>query len=175
MSPFLVISLCGLLAVACTSGSSPDEQSQLGEGTKSGLTFLRTKSGLRFLKPGKRIIINPTVLGASNAMYSPRSPRFDPERASVLVAGLRRDQPTWLRYIQTVSVIAADRLTAFPVTAGVQTGIFPNEPGKEVGRKICRSLLNRGMERAGVAGTPRDGMPTVLAKCPVKLWQPRTP
>lgn len=123
-----------LLSAACT-GAEPKHEPQL-----------------RTLKPVKEISINR--LGTHTALVSDH-PKVSSPRAKALVAELRRERPSWLRYIRAVNVMPDSRSRSAPGTALVQTGIFINEPGREVGRTICRSLLNRGMKAVWVRQASR--------------------
>jgi hypothetical protein len=136
-----------LLSAACT-GAEPNPEPPL-----------------RTLKPVEEISINQ--LGRLTP-YSglARSLEFGLPRARALVEGLRRERPSWLRYIRDVMVMSSSPSPSAPATALVQTGIFINEPGREVGRTICRSFLNREMKAVSVRAASRvKAFGPLLAGC----------
>jgi hypothetical protein len=137
----VVALVAGLLAVSCTQAEPKPEPP------------------LRTLKPVEEISIQVGL--RTPVPWLDRSLRVGLPRAKALVAELRRERPSWLRYIRKVNVMTGSRSRSAPATALVQTGIFINEPGREVGRTICQSLLNRKMKAVSVLGASR-----------VKLWGP---
>lgn len=152
--------VAGLFLVSCT-GAEPEED------THSGVPPIQR---VRFLKPVGEIAVNPQTLGYSSIVWMPRQiGRPLDKRAEVLVAELRRERPWWLRHIRGVHVVAGSRSrSGLPVLAMVNTGIFINDPGREAGRTICRSLLKRPMKGVSVFGVRKvyaPQLPLVLATC----------
>jgi hypothetical protein len=132
---------------------------------------------MRALKPVEKIVVpaamcTPSPLSGHCPLYH-LLPK-DQRAAKVLVAELRQDKPSWLRYVRTIEV-RTDFGTGGvgPPQAIVETGIFLNETGREVGRTICESMLEReAADRVfvwGVVNSPSwmtsDTVRKSLAKC----------
>lgn len=142
MRPFLAVLVAGLLAMSCTQ-SEPGPQ-------------LRARERVGTI--GTQVVTHVCC-----GVYSPY--RFHPGQSEDLVVKLREQQPSWLRYIEALEVV--DRATHQPPQREVliHTGIFVNEPGKELGATICRAMVGGKVESAFVTGRATSDTST-LATCP---------
>ncbi len=185
MNRRIVVTLVvALLAVSCTPDQA--DQNEVGKGGKDPAEPLVTVTAQ---KPVDKISTNfeficPPVPPGCPASTPPfrRSHRRETE---ALVGQLRQDKPSWLRYVKAVEIsswaprpLAGDtkshipsRLRLSPQYGAendrellVQTGIWFNEPGKDVGAEICLALLEEKWDTVtiyGVSGEWQVG----LARC----------
>ena len=99
-------------------------------------------------------------------------PAYYPEESKALIAELRARKPSWLRYIKAVEgssdlpIGEPDQ----PRRVNVRTGIFPNDPGTELGARICRTMLDGDVASVTVWGagttTSTPAAYLTLATCP---------
>jgi hypothetical protein len=121
--------VAGLLAVSCR-GAEPEPQPE---------------PQVRALEPVEEIgtVIQPdcATYGACTVPFSLWS-----DETESLIAEVRLDQPSWLRYVRAIELwnVGGGTIEEGPLPqARVETGIFLNETGREVGRTICESMLER--------------------------------
>ena len=160
--------MVALLAVSCT----PDQSAENGMG-KDGKGS--AEPPITAQRPVDKISTNyefkcpPTPISCPASPYQRRSHRRETE---ALAGQLRQDKPSWLRYVKSVEISSCcTRLGASPQAGAdgdrellVQTGIWFNEPGKDVGAEICLALLEEKWDTVtiyGVSGEWQVG----LARC----------
>jgi hypothetical protein len=95
------------------------------------------------------------------------------------VGQLRQDKPSWLRYVKAVEIssccivgLGADTWLEFSpqhVAEGdrellVQTGIWFNEPDKDVGAEICLAMLEEKLDTVSIHGVSGEWQ-VGLAQC----------
>jgi hypothetical protein len=151
----VVALMAGLLTVSCT-GAEPKPEPQV-----------------RALEPVEKIAT--TIQPEECAIYGACVVSFPSEESEALIAEVRRDKPNWLRYVRAIEFWTGDYGTGGkgPSQAMVETGIFLNETGREMGRTICESMLERKADRVlvwGVVGSPSwmttsETVRKSLAKC----------
>ena len=159
-----------LLAVSCTPGQ-PDVIGSGKAGEDPVERRLRAQGPADNIATGLDAGYCPvTARGCLNVVHP-----IDQRRTKFLVEQLQQDRPSWLRYVKAV-----ETGSLWNVRSGrggavqVQTGIFVNEAGKDVGAAICLALLEKkfdnglvwGVSRSLPAPTPRASWVTpLLAKC----------
>jgi hypothetical protein len=75
------------------------------------------------------------------------------------VSQLRQENPSWLRYIQAVEVVEMPTLQSKSERlrgAQVQTGIFANEAGRDLGAEICLAILKEELDGVSIYGVFED-------------------
>jgi hypothetical protein len=162
--------VAALLAVSCT----PD---QADESTSRGAGKDPVESQLRAQKPVDKISDQfeyecPSFMEGCPFVMSSRSDRRE---TLALLGKLREDKPSWLRYIKAVEISSAFVETSSQPDAErghkalVQTGIFVNQAGKDVGAAICLGLLEeKSLAAAFIHGVEKSfsGVSQVLlAQC----------
>jgi hypothetical protein len=154
---------------------------KLGLGALMASLFLFSCTGaepkpepqVRALEPVEKIAT--AIQPEECAIYGACVVSFPSEESEALIAEVRRDKPSWLRYVRAIEFWTGDYGTGGkgPSQAMVETGIFLNETGREVGRTICESILERkAADRVlvwGVVDSPSwmtsDTVRKSLAKC----------
>jgi hypothetical protein len=142
--------------------------------------------------PGNKVRVlptNPVKEIAVNEQWCDETTRCIPDwgqlkedrpEAKALVAELREDSPSWLRYVLAVDLrvfppigMRIEGDDPPPVSlVEIRTGIARNNPGIEVGRTICQSVLDRGLGSVTVWGRMGEYLPlsyfnrALLAECP---------
>jgi hypothetical protein len=163
--------VAGLLSISCTANEA-DQPTPATPGNK-----------VRVLPT------NPIEEIAINEQWCDETTRCIPDwgeleedrpKAKALVAELREDSPSWLRYVLAVDLrvfppigMRIEGYGAPPPASVVEirTGIARNKPGIEVARTICQSVLDRGIDSVIVWGRLGKYLPlssfnrTMLAKC----------
>jgi len=154
----------GLLAVSCT----PDqpEIATRGAGKDPVEPQLRAQKPVDKISHGFEYKCPSTWRGCNSVMPT-RSGR---RRTEALVTLLRQDKPSWLRYIKAVRVVSPNvpNLESNPELL-VQTGIFVDQAGKDMGAVICRAMLEEKLDSAAIYGVERSlstaAWQPVLARC----------
>lgn len=146
-----------LLAISC----SPDQsaENEMGKDGKGPI-----ESELRAQRPADKISTIPDydcpsfIDGCS--VYT--GSRSDRRKSEALVRHLRHDKPSWLRYVKAVAINSM--LETSPQLDAehshdvlVQTGIFVNEAGKDMGAVICRAMLEEKLDSAAIYGVSGSG------------------
>ena len=141
----VVALLMALLAVSCTPDQAAEPQ-------------------VTAQRPTKKISTDVFPLGCplqeracvgGQALY----PRPQIDETAAIVSQLRQENPSWLRYIQAVEVVEHPPLQpeSEPLRrAQVQTGIFVNEAGRDLGAEICLAILKEELGRVSVYGVFED-------------------
>jgi len=89
------------------------------------------------------------------------------------VGQLRQDKPSWLRYIKAVEIssssfgqlgVSPQHVAEGDLELRVQTGIWFNEPGKDVGTEICLAMLEEKLDTVTIYGVSGDWQ-VGLARC----------
>lgn len=160
-----------LLAISC----SPDQsaENEMGKDGKGPI-----ESELRAQRPADKISTIPDydcpsfIDGCS--VYT--GSRSDRRKSEALVRHLRHDKPSWLRYVKAVAINSM--LETSPQLDAehshdvlVQTGIFVNEAGKDMGAVICRAMLEEKVDSAaiyGVGGSYSGGVATPVGAMSMK-------
>jgi hypothetical protein len=145
--------LVALLVVSCT----PDQPDQIATGV-AGKDPVEPQ--LRAQKPVEKISKHFEYKCASFVRGCPfvwpsRSGR---RKTETLVTQLQQDKPSWLRYIKAVEVYSMDEKPhrAFIPELLVQTGIFVDQEGKDMGAVICRAMLEEKVDSAAIYGAGRS-------------------
>jgi hypothetical protein len=91
--------------------------------------------------------------------------RSDRSKTRALVSQLRQDKPSWLRYIKAVGIGSTITRTMHIAQARwsegemhVQTGIFVNEAGRDLGAEICLAMLKEEFNAASIYGVLEDSV-----------------
>jgi hypothetical protein len=162
--------LATLVAVSCTSGEPSEPQLRAQKPVKSIDTKFVVQSHRARIREMKEFC--QEVPRACAGVYHPLPTplKVYPRRTNALVARLREQQPSWLRYIKAIEVfsfpVPEHNVLVPPSTrmlvnrpskvVTVRTGILVNRPGKEVGRTICDSILKPGISSVSVEGVPNE-------------------
>jgi hypothetical protein len=139
-----------LLAVSCTPGQ-PDQ----------------IESKLRAQRPVEKISTNFEFYCLPSPNSCPVSMAVRHRRETeALVGQLRQDKPSWLRYVKAVEI--GSTITSYgPHDVGrlsgdgevhVQTGIFVNEAGRDLGAEICLAMLKEEFNAASIYGVLEDSV-----------------
>ncbi len=134
-----------LLAVSCTPAQPPEPQ----------VTALKpTKKISHVLSLGCPLLARACVGGQSYL-----SSTSDRRKTAAIVSQLRQENPSWLRYIQAVEVVEMPTLQSKSERlrgAEVQTGIFFNEAGRDLGAEICLAILKEELDGVSIYGVFED-------------------
>jgi hypothetical protein len=102
--------------------------------------------------------------------------RSSRRRTEALVAQLRQDKPSLLRYIKAVQISSAvaPHIKVVPELL-VQTGIFDSGRGMDLGAAICQDMLEENVDSAYIYGV-EDHRPQAIdesdIRVPTQAWQP---
>jgi hypothetical protein len=158
-----------LLAVSCTP-DQPDQIGQVGANKDPVGPHVRAQRPADKISTSLKRYCPPSVVcGITHSAVSPRE-------TEALVSQLRLEEPSWLRYVKAVEIFSLppQHEADHDRQVDVQTGIFVNEQGKDVGAAICLALLEKkfdrglvwGVSRSLPAPTPRASWETsLLAEC----------
>jgi hypothetical protein len=91
----------------------------------------------------------------------------DRTKTKALVTQLRQDKPSWLRYIKSVEVRGGPLDIEYVPELLVQTGIFVDQAGKDLGAVICGAMLEEKLDSAAIYGVSEDSQ-VLLAQCPIE-------
>jgi hypothetical protein len=163
-----------LLAVSCTP-DQPDENEMGKDGKGSAEPPITAQRPVDKISTNFEFKCPPTPISCPVSIAVRRSHRRETE---ALVGQLRQDKPSWLRYVKAVEIsswvpgpLAGDTKLS-PQYYGaegdrellVQTGIWYNEPGKDIGAEICLAMLEDKLDTVtiyGISGEWQVG----LARC----------
>jgi hypothetical protein len=169
-----------LLAISC----SPDQPAEPQVSAQRPVDKISTNFELQSH-------CSPSALGCGSGVFPSSHPVSFTQRRShrreteALVRQLRQGKPSWLRYVKAVEIstwvrspLAPDPKSQtpsgpefFPQNGAegsrellVQTGIWLNEPGKDVGAEICRALLQEKLDTVSIYGVSGEWQ-VPLAQC----------
>jgi hypothetical protein len=153
-----------LLAVSCSPDEPPEPQVTALKPTKK----ISTHFVLHLECPSRRAPAQAFVSahGCPGQVVLPS----DRPKTAAIVSQLRQEKPSWLRYIQAVEVVEYSPLQPLEVVefsplqpeserlhqAQVQTGIFVNEAGRDLGAEICLAILKEELDWVSIYGVFED-------------------